>query len=69
MRAIATARGDRGVLSSQLRRSALAIPSNIAEGCGKESVKETIRFLQVAAASVTETESHLVIARYPLLGL
>jgi four helix bundle protein len=55
-------RGDRGVLSSQLRRSALAIPSNIAEGCGKESKKETIRFLQISAASVTETESHLVIA-------
>jgi four helix bundle protein len=55
-------RGDRGVLASQLRRSTLAIPSNIAEGCGKESTKETIRFLQVAQASVTEAESHLVIA-------
>ncbi len=55
-------RADRGVLSSQLRRAALAIPSNIAEGCGKNAPKETIRFLQIAAASVTETESHLVIA-------
>jgi four helix bundle protein len=55
-------RTDRGVLASQLRRSTLAIPSNIAEGCGKESKKETIRFLQVSAASVAETESHLVIA-------
>jgi four helix bundle protein len=55
-------RADRGVLSSQLRRAALSIPSNIAEGCGKESPKETIRFLQVAAASVAETESHLLLA-------
>ena len=55
-------RSDRGVLSCQIRRSTLAIPSNIAEGCGTESKKETIRFLQIAAASVTETESHLVIA-------
>jgi four helix bundle protein len=55
-------RSDRGVVSSQLRRAALSIPSNIAEGCGKNAPKETIRFLQIAAASVTETESHLVIA-------
>jgi len=55
-------RADRGVLASQLRRSTLAIPSNIAEGCGKESKKETIRFFQVAQASVAETESHLVMA-------
>jgi four helix bundle protein len=55
-------RADRGVLSSQLRRAALSIPSNIAEGCGKNAPKETIRFLQIAAASVTETESHLVLA-------
>ena len=55
-------RSDRGVVSSQLRRAALSIPSNIAEGCGKNAPKETIRFLQIAAASVTETESHLVLA-------
>jgi len=53
---------DRGVLASQLRRSALSIPTNIAEGCGKASAKETIRFLQIAAGSVTETENHLLLA-------
>jgi four helix bundle protein len=55
-------RHDRGVVGGQLRRSALSIPSNIAEGCGKGSRKETVRFLQIAAGSAKETESHLVIA-------
>jgi len=53
---------DRGIVAGQLRRSALSISANIAEGCGKNSPKETIRFLQIAAGSVTETESHLVLS-------
>jgi four helix bundle protein len=40
----------------------LSIPANIAEGCGKTAPKETIRFLQIAAGSVTETENHLLLA-------
>jgi four helix bundle protein len=55
-------RSDRGVVANQLRRSALSIAANIAEGCGKNSLKETVRFLQIAAGSVTETENHLLIA-------
>jgi four helix bundle protein len=55
-------RSDRGVVSGQLRRAALSIPANIAEGCGKSSRKETIRFLQVASGSASETESHLLVA-------
>jgi four helix bundle protein len=55
-------RSDRGVVASQLRRSAYSSPTNIAEGCGKSSAKETARFLQIAAGSVTETENHLLIA-------
>jgi four helix bundle protein len=55
-------RSDRGVVASQLRRSAFSIPANIAEGCGKNSVKETVRFMQIAAGSVTETENHIVLA-------
>jgi four helix bundle protein len=55
-------RSDRGVIAGQLRRSAFSIPANIAEGCGKSSVKETVRFLQIAAGSVTETENHLLLA-------
>jgi four helix bundle protein len=55
-------RADRGVLSRQLRRAALSIPTNIAEGCGKSSHRETIRFLQIAAGSAAEAENHILIA-------
>jgi four helix bundle protein len=55
-------RGDRGVVSNQLRHAALSIHSNIAEGCGRSSRPETARFLQIASASAKETESHLVVA-------
>jgi len=50
-------------VTSQLRRSALAIATNIAEGCGKSTRAETIRYLDIAAASAAETEHHLEVAR------
>ena len=50
-------------VTSQLRRSALAIATNIAEGCGKNTRAETIRYLDIAAASAAETEHHLEVAR------
>jgi len=53
-------RSDRGVVAAQLRRSALGIAATIAEGCGKESRGETLRFLQMAAGSASETENHLI---------
>jgi four helix bundle protein len=52
-------RSDRGVVSSQLRRAALSIPANIAEGCGKASRKESIRFFEIASGSAKETEHHI----------
>ena len=55
-------RSDHGVVAAQLRRAALSIPANIAEGCGKSSRKEVIRFLQIASASAMEAETHLHIA-------
>jgi four helix bundle protein len=50
------------VLARQLQRAVLSVPSNIAEGCGKSSRKDTIRYLQMSLASATETENHLLIA-------
>ena len=50
------------VVSAQLRRSALSIPANIAEGCGKASRAATIRYLEIACGSVAESEHHLQMA-------
>jgi four helix bundle protein len=55
-------RRDGGVIGGQLRRAAISIPSNIAEGCGKSSRKETIQFFQIASGSATEAENHFLIA-------
>jgi four helix bundle protein len=49
-------------LTSQMRRSAVSIPSNIAEGAARHSRKEYIQFLHVASGSVAELETQLVLA-------
>ncbi len=49
-------------LKSQIRRCAVSIPSNIAEGSGRISSKELIRFLYVANGSLCELETQLIIA-------
>lgn len=53
---------EKFVLVSQLRRSAVSIPSNIAEGAGRNSDKEFIQFLYIALGSVAEAETQLVVA-------
>jgi four helix bundle protein len=50
-------------LLSQIRRAAMSIPANIAEGCGHDSPQEFVRFLSIAVGSATELESHLLLAR------
>ena len=38
-------------LINQMRRSAVSIPSNIAEGCGRQTAKDTINFLHISRGS------------------
>ncbi len=49
-------------LSAQLKRAVVSIPSNIAEGCGRESNKELYHFLNVASGSLAEVETQCYIA-------
>lgn len=50
-------------LTAQIRRSAVSIPANIAEGAGRSSRKDYARFLDIALGSANELESHLLLAK------
>jgi|SRR5664280_1827923 len=50
-------------LTSQIRRAAISIPSNIAEGAGRDSNKENIHFLFIAVGSAAELDTQLILAR------
>jgi four helix bundle protein len=49
-------------LTSQIRRAAVSIPANIAEGAGRESAREFIHFLSNAQGSASELATELIIA-------
>ncbi|HEX8041717.1 MAG TPA: four helix bundle protein [Chryseosolibacter sp.] len=49
-------------LSSQIKRAAVSIPSNIAEGCSRETKNDFKRFLQISLGSGYELETHLIVA-------
>ncbi len=50
-------------LISQIRRSAISVPSNIAEGCGRKTNKDFSNFLGMALGSAFELETQLTICK------
>jgi four helix bundle protein len=65
---------ERYGLAAQMRRAAVSIPSNVAEGCGAHSQAEFARFLQLSFGSASELQYQLILARdlgygpYPAIG-
>lgn len=53
---------ERFGLVSQLRRATASIPTNIAEGAGRETQKEFARFIHIASGSASEVEYQLLLA-------
>jgi four helix bundle protein len=49
-------------LQSQIKRSVISIPSNIAEGCGRSQPKDTMRFFFIARGSAYELETQLYLS-------
>jgi len=54
---------ERYGLSAQLRRAAVSVPSNLAEGSARSSHREFLRYLEVSRSSLVEIETQIVIAR------
>ena len=54
---------ERFGLTSQMRRSAVSVPSNVAEGAGRQTKKEFVNFLHIAQGSLSELDTQLELAK------
>jgi len=55
-------KGEKYGIKSQLRRAAVSVPSNIAEGCGRNSLKQTSNFVNYSISSLYELETQVIIS-------
>ena len=49
-------------ITNQIRRCSVSVPSNIAEGCGRQTPKDVIRFLYISRGSLYELETQLYLS-------
>lgn len=54
---------ERFGLTSQIRRASVSVPSNVAEGHGRESTQDFVRFLRMTQGSVKEVETQTILSR------